>query len=60
MSKEQGKSAAPTSVWVVVDGDLPVFVAPWPGACHEHINDAIGLELEAATWVVREYVLKEA
>ena len=43
-------------VWVVydVDGD-PVYVASWPEACHEHINDAItehGLT-EASKWVVR-------
>ena len=46
-------------VWLVVDDkDNPEFCAGWPEACHEHINEALGMDIEEAkTWHVREAVL---
>ena len=48
-------------VWVVMSDDgIPVYVAAYPEACHEHINDAINEHrvAEAAKWVVRMAVLE--
>lgn len=55
--------AAPTEIWCVVDdlGNI-CHSASWPQAAHDHINEALqehGLD-EAATWVVRSYVLAAA
>ena len=51
---------APTEIYAVIDEHgQPIYSATWPEACHEHINGAI-IEFEseeAATWVVRRYVL---
>lgn len=46
-------------VWLVVDDDGdPQFSCGWPQGCHEHINDALSLGLDAAKhWHVREAVL---
>lgn len=36
---------------------FPIYCASYPSACHEHINDAIDMELEEAkNWVVRVFV----
>jgi hypothetical protein len=45
-------------VYVVIDEENdPCYVASWPEACHEHINDAINFSdmTEAAKWKVRTY-----
>lgn len=46
-------------VWLVVDDQgNPEFCAGWPQACHEHINEALGTDIEEAkTWHVRQAVL---
>jgi hypothetical protein len=52
----------PPALWVVIDDQgLPGFSAPWPEACHEHINDALQDQnhAEAAEWRVRLYFLAE-
>ena len=48
------------AIWVVMDGDIPIYCAGWPGACHEHINDAINeFYVEGAEkWKVVEAELK--
>lgn len=48
---------APESIWIVLDEDgAPEFSALWPEACHEHINEAIGEDVDGAEkWIVREY-----
>jgi hypothetical protein len=56
-----GARMVPASVWVVIDEDgRPSYCAPWPEACHAHINDAISEHdiAEARHWVVREFVVK--
>ena len=51
---------APRSVFVVVDETgTPGYCASYAQACHEHINDAIEHDINAAGWVVREYVLAQ-
>lgn len=54
--------AALERFWVVIDEDGdPCYSAAWPGACHEHINDAINVHKldEAAKWVVREAIVAD-
>lgn len=50
---------APPSLWIVLDSEgRPEFAAGWREAAHEHIKDAIEIEVDetASRWVVREYV----
>ena len=59
MSQERGKKPPP-SLWVILDGDDPVYVADWPDPCHERVNSALMRDCGSEfTLVVREYVLKE-
>jgi hypothetical protein len=48
----------PPNAWVVIgpDGNAE-YVASWPEACHEHINEMLmnGCDEEAAQYRVREY-----
>lgn len=46
-------------VWLVIDdAGQPQFSAGWPQACHEHINEALAMDIdEARAWHVREAVL---
>ena len=49
----------PQSLWIVLDSEgRPEFAAGWREAAHEHIKDAIEIEVDetASQWVVREYV----
>lgn len=55
--------ALPPVAWLVLstnqDGSISVeYVAEWPEAAHEHINDAISEhdDKEAASWVVRPVI----
>jgi len=50
-----------SDVYVVLDeSGTPMYVAAWPEACHEHINEALDMGLEfAAKWVVRRFVPPE-
>jgi hypothetical protein len=50
-----------SDVYVVLDeSGAPVYVAAWPEACHEHINEALDMDLEfAAMWVVRRFTPTE-
>lgn len=55
--------AMPPVAWLVLstnqDGSISVeYVAEWPEAAHEHINDAISEhdDKEAASWVVRPVI----
>ena len=46
-------------IYVVIDHEgLPDFSAPYPEACHEHINDAINQhDIDGAEkWVVRTFI----
>lgn len=47
-------------VWVVLNGDGGAeFVATWPEACHEHVNEAISEGIDdAVEWVVRECLVQ--
>ena len=48
-------------VWVVMSADgIPLYVAAYPEACHEHINYCINEHQvdEAKNWVVRMAVLE--
>ncbi len=50
------------SIWVVLDEDKrPIYCAPYPEACHEHINDALMGEQPDGVekWVVRRALLQE-
>jgi hypothetical protein len=43
---------------VIDDAGQPQFSAGWPQACHEHINEALAMDIdEARAWHVREAVL---
>lgn len=44
-------------VYVVIDEKgHPCYVAGYPDACHEHINEALDMGLtEAAQWKVRKF-----
>ena len=56
------KTQVPTELWVVIDpsDNDSVYSAPWEEACHEHINEAIGEDIDgASSWVVRRYVLSD-
>jgi hypothetical protein len=57
--RERGAKDVRDSIWVVLaDDGSPEYVAGWPEACHEHINEAIAEgDIDGAEkWVVREYV----
>ena len=45
-------------VYVVIDEKgHSCYVADYPEACHEHINDALDMDLtEAAQWKVRKFI----
>jgi hypothetical protein len=50
----------PNELWVVIDpsDSDSVFSAPDEELCHEHINEAIGEDIDgASSWVVRRFVL---
>lgn len=48
----------PTSISVVLDDEIVIYAANCTNQCHEHINEAIDMDIDGAgKWVVRQYVL---
>jgi len=44
------------TIWVVMEGDEPVYASSSFHRCHEHINEALDMGIEeAAQWVVRKF-----
>lgn len=50
----------PKLIFVVVDSEIVIYAANTSSQCHEHINEAIDMDIKGAgKWVVREYALAE-